>query len=351
MVSDPADLIGKRIDKYEIVRLLGRGGMGAVYEAVHETIGKRVAMKFIDARIAADAGAVARFHREAQAASAIQSAHIIEIFDSGTTQDGLPYLVMELLRGEDLGHLVKRCGRLSLRETVDIVSQVLRGLERAHEAGIVHRDLKPDNVFLLERDGATLAKILDFGISKIQPGSEVPTQTLTREGTVVGTPYYMSPEQALGRSDVDHRTDLWAVGAILFECLTGRPPHLGKTYEEVIVGICSVDATDVRDHDASVPEPVADVVATALARNRDDRYASARDFFDALLAATGGSPMSTRPAASSRPRAWSPAIAPPTETVAGRVERGWFGIALAVLAAGALAGYLFYRYFLLQHFR
>src|SRR5262249_54092907 len=144
--------VGKRIDKYEIVRLIGRGGMGVGYEALNTTINKRVAMKFVDAETARNKEAVARLHREAQAASAVESAHIVEIFDSGYTEEGLPYIVMELLRGEDLGHRIKRCGRLDLPEALHISSQILRGLRRAHEAGIVHRDLKPDNIFLVDRD-------------------------------------------------------------------------------------------------------------------------------------------------------------------------------------------------------
>jgi serine/threonine-protein kinase len=313
--------------------------MGSVHEAVHTGIGKRVAMKFIDASLAADRAAVARFQREAQAASLVESAHIVEIFDSGTADDGRPYLVMELLRGEDLRQLVRRLGRLPPDEAATIVADVLRGLGRAHEAGIVHRDLKPDNVFLVDRDDRPFAKIVDFGISKIQPGGGVPTQTLTREGAVIGTPYYMSPEQALGRSDVDHRTDLWAVGAILFECLTGRPPHLGQSYEEVIVAICSTDASDVRDLEPSVPDALAEVVMRALRRDRDGRFHSAREMLDELLAAPAGQSV---PDASRFARA--------AATDPSRLERRWLPVVLAVLVGGALVSWLFYRFFVHQYF-
>src|SRR5215218_3713665 len=235
----PEALIGQRIQKYEIVRILGHGGMGTVYEALNTTISKRVAMKFIDAETAQNKDAVARFQREAQAASAVESAHIVEIFDSGCTDDGLPFIVMELLRGEDLGHRIKRCGRLDLPEALHIIAQILRGLHRAHQAGIVHRDLKPDNVFLVDRDDdSSFAKILDFGISKVQRGEGAPANTLTRQGTVLGTPFYMSPEQAQAMPDIDGRTALWSLGAILYECLTGRPPHTGTSYEQVIVTTC-----------------------------------------------------------------------------------------------------------------
>ncbi|MEP7120341.1 MAG: serine/threonine-protein kinase [Byssovorax sp.] len=286
--------MGKRVDKYEIVRVIGRGGMGTVYEALNTTIGKRVAMKFVDAETAQSKDSVARFQREAEAASAVESAHIVEIFDSGVADDGIPYIVMELLRGEDLGHRIKRCGRLEIGESVHIVAQILRGLHRAHEAGIVHRDLKPDNIFLVDRDDdQSFAKILDFGISKVQRQDGVPVHTLTRQGTVLGTPFYMSPEQAQALPDIDGRTDLWSVGAILYECLTGRPPYSGASYEQVIVNICMHDADDVRAHNPGVSEAIARILGKLLARDRVDRFGTAREVLEALKTATGGA-ISTR---------------------------------------------------------
>jgi serine/threonine-protein kinase len=282
-------LVGRRVHKYEIVRVIGRGGMGTVYEALNTAIGKRVAMKFVDADVTKNQDAVARFQREAQAASAVESAHIVDIFDSGISEDGRPYIVMELLRGEDLSHRIKRCGRLDVPEAVHVGAQILRGLHRAHQAGIVHRDLKPDNIFLVDRDDdPNFAKILDFGISKMRREGETPVHTLTRQGTVLGTPFYMSPEQAQAQPDVDGRTDLWAAGAILYECLTGRPPYTGTTYEQVIVNICMNDADDVRVHNPGVPEPLAFVIARALARDRLERFQTAREFLEAMRAAVGG---------------------------------------------------------------
>jgi serine/threonine-protein kinase len=375
-------LVGQKVHKYDIVRVIGRGGMGMVYEAVNTAIGKRVAMKFVDAELAQNKDAVARFQREAQAASAVESAHIVEIFDSGETEDGLPFIVMELLRGEDLGHRIKRCGRLDLPEALHVTAQILRGLHRAHEAGIVHRDLKPDNIFLVDRDDdPNFAKILDFGISKVQRRGDVPAHTLTRQGTVLGTPFYMSPEQAQALPDIDGRTDLWSVGAILFECLTGRPPHSGGTYEQVIVSICMHDVDDVRAHNPGVPEGVARVLARALTRDRDVRFGSARELLDALAAASGGviSHRSTRsddgttsapgasqptPRSGSTPFGSNPRsdaeLAPTLEVGSGGPSRvGWstsrrrahggrdrrvvLGIALGSLLLGTLAGVAWFR--------
>lgn len=282
---EPASsLEGQRIDKYEVVRLVGRGGMGAVYEARNTSINKRVAMKCIDASLARNEEANARFQREALAASAIESPHIVQIFDAGATADGMPYIVMELLQGRDLGRCLAEVGRLEVADALHIVGQALRGLRRAHAAGIIHRDLKPDNLFLVEREDEPYAlKILDFGVSKFNRAGSVPLKTLTQQGSVVGTPYYMSPEQAQAYPDIDARADIYSVGAILYECLTGRPPHVGQAYEQVIVNICMKDAADVRDHNASVPESIARLLTKALSRDRDDRYGSAQEMLDALI--------------------------------------------------------------------
>jgi serine/threonine protein kinase len=275
--------IGSTIGKYEIVRIVGKGGMGCVYEAVNTTIKKRVAIKCIDHQLLKNDEAYERFHREALAASSVDSPHIVQIFDAGKTDDGVPFIVMELLRGSDLGLVITEHRRLELDDALHVGIQILKGLHHAHAGGIVHRDLKPDNVFLVEReDEPPLVKLLDFGVSKMR-SSEVPLQTLTRQGTVVGTPFYMSPEQAQAFTDVDGRTDLYSVGAILYECLTGRPPHVGKSYEQVIVSICMKDADDVRTHNPGVPGELAKVIRKALSRERDDRFKSAREMLDALV--------------------------------------------------------------------
>ena len=285
--SDDLDaLVGSVVvGKYRVDRVLGRGGMGAVFSATNATIGKRVALKFLTREAARDKSATQRFQREAEAAGVIESEHIVHVFDSGTTEDGLPFLVMELLSGEDLRSLLQREGMLSVPQAVDIATQVLRGLVRAHAAGIVHRDLKPDNVFLCRRDdGSTLAKIVDFGISKLSNGRSA--KTLTRRGTVLGTAYYMAPEQAQAAEGVDHRADLYGVGTILFEMLAGRPPHVAPTHEAVLVAICTKDAPDVRSLRPDTPTALARVVERALARDRDARIGSAEEFLEEL----GGAP-------------------------------------------------------------
>lgn len=278
-------LVGKSIagGRYVLRSLVGHGGMGAVYAAEHVGLGKRVAVKFVDPEFATEEQVVARFAREARAMSAIESAHIVSVFDAGT-EDGRPYLVMELLRGEDLGERLRRERRVPVDEAMHVAAQVLKGLGRAHAAGIIHRDLKPDNVFLVKHDLDPLfAKIVDFGVSKIErPRAGTTPLALTGRGTVLGTPFYMSPEQAQALPDVDGRSDLYSVGAILFECLSGRPPHTGESYEQVILSICMRDAPDLRAIEPSVPKNVAEFVGRALSRDRSARFRDAGRMLAAL---------------------------------------------------------------------
>lgn len=292
--SELLALVGTTVaGKYRVDRLIGRGGMGAVFQAANLSIGKRVALKFLDRQAAEHREASRRFQREAEAASMAESAHIVQIFDSGTTEGGLPFLVMELLIGEDLRAKLQREQRLDIASALRIASQVLRALVGAHRAGIVHRDLKPDNVFLCARDDdPAFVKLVDFGISKVARTRAA--DTLTRRGTVLGTAFYMSPEQAQSFADIDGRTDLFSLGAILFEMLAGRPPHEGRTYEGVLIAICTHDAPDLRTLAPSVSEAVAVLVARALARDRDQRFQSAEEFLDAIAALGAGASSGTR---------------------------------------------------------
>ena len=259
--------------------------MGAVYEA-EGAGGARFAAKILEREWAKDEVAAGRFAREASAASDVASEHIVRVVEGGT-EEGCPYLVMELLRGEDLGKRLRQRRHLGLDESLSVVEGMLEGLVAAHAAGIVHRDLKPDNVILVEHGGeADFVKIVDFGMSKLdRPAGSTAPLALTRKGVVLGTPLYMSPEQARASSDVDGRSgSMFAVGAILFECLTGRPPFTGETYEQILLRICMEDAPDVRRWAPEVPDALAAFVARALAREREDRFPSADEMLGAVRA-------------------------------------------------------------------
>ena len=280
--------------KYRVLRPVGHGGIGSVYEA-EAPGGERVAVKILGREWTKDATVVGRFAREARAASDVASPHIVRVLDGGT-EAGCPYLVMELLRGEDLGHRLKRLRHLSLDAALELTEQLLVGLVAAHARGIIHRDLKPENVLLVPRDGvspgdrtsyggAEHVKIVDFGMSKLdRPTGTTKPLKLTRKDVVLGTPLYMSPEQARSSSDVDARSDLFSVGSVLFECLTGRPPFTGETYEAIILRICTADAPDVRRWAPEVPDALAKVVSKALAREPDARFQSADHMLGAVRA-------------------------------------------------------------------
>lgn len=269
--------------RYRVERVLGAGGMGAVYAGEHLTTGRKVALKFVDREVAESDLAIARFSREVRAMTAIESEHIPGVLDAGTHDDGRPFLVLDLLRGEDLGARISRERRLSVRDTLAITAQILRGLSHAHAAGVIHRDLKPDNVFLVSRPRGMLVKILDFGVSKFQPLTRTTLPlALTQRGVVLGTPFYIAPEQARSDADVDERADLYSVGAIMFECLAGRPPHVGETYEQVILAACTTDAPEIKAIEKSVPDRVNQIVKRALARDRSQRFQTAKDMLAAL---------------------------------------------------------------------
>ena len=278
------DLAGQRIaDRYDVVRLLGEGGMGQVYEARHVELDKQVAIKFLFLELAEDEELLARFRREARITAALRHANIVEVMDFGVTGEGLPWLVMEYLTGESLQEILEREGRLSIPAAKQIMVQILSGLSEAHSQGIVHRDLKPDNVYLDEVKGqGTVVKLLDFGISKIAGHDEKENLQLTKTGVVMGTPNYMSPEQVMGRVEVDARADLYACGTILFEMLTGRRPFEGETHNEVVVRIMGDPIPDVTELRPDVPPALVDIVLKALSRERDERLSTADEFIEAL---------------------------------------------------------------------
>lgn len=276
-MAQPESIIGTTIaGKYAVKSLLGVGGMGSVYEGRHVEIGKRVAIKIIDGPAAQSGEVAARFRREARSASAVESEHILHIFDVGEDPELGLYMVMEFLEGEDLGVRLAREQRLDPAVAINIATQVARGLSKAHGANVVHRDLKPGNVFLTAReDGSLHAKIVDFGISKLT--QEDPTLStvgakLTRVGTAIGTPQYMSPEQAQGLPNVDHRTDIWSLGTVLYEMLAGRTPYDDlPTYEQTIIQIVTRPAPPLLSVAPWIDPRLAAVVDATLKHDPAER--------------------------------------------------------------------------------
>ena len=275
---------GQVIDgKYRIVRLLGTGGMGAVYEGENVRIRRKVAIKMLHLSVSTQADVVKRFEREAQASALVGSEHICEVLDLGVLADNTRYMVMEYLDGETLSSRIKRHGRLLPHQTIPLLLQILEALGAAHAAGIIHRDLKPDNVFILpQRSGMKdFIKILDFGVSKFaQTGGE--EMNVTRAGAVVGTPYYMSPEQAKGSSAIDARTDVYAIGVLLYQATTGQVPYQAETFNELLFKIVLEVAPPPQVYVPDIDPEFAGIILKAMAREPEHRFQSCAEFAAAL---------------------------------------------------------------------
>ena len=276
---------GEVIDgKYKIEGYIGEGGMGAVAKAQHLVRKAPVALKFMSPAVTYVPGAVERFINEAVAASALKSDHVVQILDVGKLADESPYMVLELLDGYDAATLLeKEPGGIEVARAAHIVLQVLRALEVAHAAGIIHRDLKPSNCFLVSQDGDTeFVKLLDFGISKITKEGEA---KLTQTNTALGTPLYMSPEQARSARNVDFRTDIYSAGVILYELLAGVPPHQSEGGEvtEVLYKLFTSDAPPITEKRPNLPPELVAIVHKALSRDPAARYANAHEFAEALM--------------------------------------------------------------------
>lgn len=272
----PGDLLA---GKYRIERVLGRGGMGVVVSAIHEQLGERVALKFLLPESANNAEAAARFLREARAAVKIRSEHVARVTDVGTLESGSPYMVMEYLEGTDLAQYLESHGPLPIDEAVEYVLQACEALAEAHALGIIHRDLKPANLFRTERaDGSPSVKLLDFGISKMVTlgGS------MTRTSSMMGSPLYMAPEQMTSAKHVDPRADVWALGVILHELLTGRLPFMGETLPELCAQVLTERPRSLRELRPDAPEELEQIILRCLEREREQRCGSVAELAVAL---------------------------------------------------------------------
>ncbi len=320
--------------RYEIVRRIGEGGMGAVYEAKHAVIGKRVAVKVLLEKFLTKSDFVARLLQEARLASSIGHENIVDVTDFGTTDDGRSFVVMEFLDGEALSQLVMREAPLPIERSLRIARQVASALGAAHAKGIFHRDVKPENVYLVRRADADFVKVVDFGISKAvkqggQPGDDGPDPyRLTHTGLLLGTPLYMSPEQARGDEDLDHRVDIWALGVMMYECLTGEVPFRANNYLGIISQVLThtAPAPSKLRPELGIPEAVEAVVMHAMEKDRARRYQEMADLerdLERLLAGDQnvGLPIVDAPAA--------PVAEPP--------RRWHLGVVAAVVLAGGVA--------------
>ncbi|MCX4246595.1 serine/threonine-protein kinase [Paraliomyxa miuraensis] len=279
---------GTRLAKHYVIHeRLGGGGMASVYRGEHTTIGRPVAIKVLSRSLCLKPAVVVRFLQEARASSKVRHENVVEVTDFGETEDGRPFMVMEYLEGENLAVTLRREGPLPWDRTRPMLLQLLAALQAAHEHGVIHRDMKPENVFRISRMGSDdFLKVFDFGIAKVLLGDDGnPAKPLTIEGQILGTPAYMAPEQCLGDA-VDARTDLYAVGVIAFQMLTGRPPFEGDETSVLLYNQVYTRVPDMREVAPSIPvnRGVEALVRKALAKDRDDRFETAQEFAEALLA-------------------------------------------------------------------
>lgn len=285
-LPEPEDVIA---GKYRVDCALGSGGMGAVYQVTHRVTGKRFAMKWLLPQASAHGDAAQRFIREAQVAGRFEHPHVVEVYDVGSESDSF-YMVMELLEGESLAERVDRTGPLSIPEACTLLIPCMRGVAEAHNAGIVHRDLKPANIFVCNaaKHEPERAKVLDFGISKMSAGPGEINDSMTKSGTLIGTPHYMPLEQIRGKS-VDHRADVYAFGVVLYQVLSGKLPYPADSFSDLVLMVAHETPPPLDEVVARMPRGLSQVIAKAMARDAADRYQSMEELIDALEPyATGG---------------------------------------------------------------
>ena len=275
-------LIGQTVGNYQVTRLLGEGGMGVVYQAEHPVIGRKVAIKLLHLSLAKDAEVVARFFNEARAIHTIRHENIVEIMDFGQTATGQPYFIMEFLGGEAMNDRLAR-GPMPPPQVAEIAGQICRALAAAHDKGIVHRDLKPHNVQLLTQpSGRIQAKLLDFGVAKIMNAADLSQSVKTRTGSLMGTPLYMSPEQCKGAGELDHRTDIYSLGVMLYEMLAGRPPFVAEGVGELFALHMLQQPPPLTNFAPDTPPAMVAAVMRALAKKPADRFASMEELRQAF---------------------------------------------------------------------
>lgn len=287
VVSDSKIVPGEiLVQKYRIESVLGEGGMGVVFAARHLALGERVAIKVLSCSASENPEALARFQREARILARVHNEHVVRVFDLGKLGDGAPFIVMEYLAGRDLATWIHEQGRLLPEQAVGFVLQALVALAGAHTSGVVHRDLKPENIFCVEReDGALLIKVLDFGVSRLERASEdeLFQSSVTRTSTVVGTPLYMSPEQLRNAKGVDARGDIWSLGVVLYELLTGVAPFTGASYGDVAIKIATEQPQPFSAFDPAIAPGLEAVVLRCLEKDRENRFANVADLARGLL--------------------------------------------------------------------
>lgn len=328
---------GSRIaDRYRVLRKIGEGGMGVLYACVDTVLTREVAVKLMRRSLAAERLLCERLLREARLAAQLRS-HVAQVFDCGTLDSGEPYIVMELLSGRDLYTTLRENGPLSPKALCSAMVQICVGLMEAHEKGIIHRDLKPENLFCAsEPDGSTLLKIVDFGVSKqITSGM----RSMTNPTESVGSPQYMSPEQITTPSEVDPRTDVWSLGVVMYELLTGALPFNGPSPAQVCASVLSDPVPAISNFRSDVPPALQYIVLRCLEKNRERRFRSVADLLKALqsFVSTGDVPAALAPAA----------LAAPTEVevddepvISRRPRRRWLGVMLSLAVLGGCCALL-----------